>query len=405
MNNLQTHNLLSQSNKLIESKYSLTITEQRLIFAMISMISPEDEDFREYRIKISDLAKILGLKNKNIYSEIKEITKNIIKKTIQIKKETGILQVNWISSAEYIDSAGVVILTFDPKLKPYLLQLKENFTSTKFGITVKFKTFYTTRIYQLLKQYEKIGKRSITLEFLYRIFDQYDSYKDLKKRIIEPAKKEINEKSDITFTYEEVKVGKKVYELKFIIRKQSYSEELPLSLPTVKVKSFDKYDEKTQDLAKKINEKYEVSLDLAGKIVSDVLKENSEEDFGKIFEYIDSILEGGKIRNSSGFVVSCIREKYYNSISYSRKKEMKKEFSEFLFKEAKRIFLELPEDQKKSHIEKLRESDSYFRSRYDSLGFSSRDILHHLIIAIRDELIGKERMERLEKDYSNNITK
>ena len=150
--NLDVRNLISQSNKLIESRYNLNITEQRLILAMISMISPEDEDFREYNIKISSLNKVLGLKNKNIYNEVKNITESIMTKVIKIKKPTGLLQINWISSADYNDELGTVSLKFDPSLKPYLLNIKENYTSTKFGITAKFKSFYTTRIYLLVKQ-------------------------------------------------------------------------------------------------------------------------------------------------------------------------------------------------------------------------------------------------------------
>lgn len=406
---LSIYNLVTQSNKLIESKYSLSITEQRLILAMISMINPEDEDFREYNIQISDLNKVLGLKNKNIYSEVKNITESIMTKVIKIPRPKGVLQVNWISSADYNDDLGTVKLKFDPNLKPYLLQLKEGYTSTKFGITAKFKSFNTTRIYQLLKQYEKIGKRSIKIDFLYKIFDQYDSYKDFKRRIIEPARKEINKKSDIKFSYEENKIGNKVYELKFIIRKQSYIEELPLFLPAVKTKTKSdgdgEYTDRISTLAKKINEKYEIALELASKIVADAVAENPKEDFDKIFDYIDSVLKGGKIRNTSGFVISCFREKYYNSITYSNRKEVQKEMDGFLFKEAKKAFLSMDKERQNYFINRLREDDSYFKARYDMLGFSSVDIFETLIFKFRDELIGEEYLKTIEKNFLSKLTK
>lgn len=393
---LNSYNLLSQSNKLIESKYTLNINEQRLIFAMISMINPEDEDFREYRIRISDLAKIIGLKKKNYHAEVKEITKNIIRKTIQIKKETGLLQINWISSAEYINAEGVVVLTFDPKLKPYLLKLKAGFTSTRFGIAVKFKTFYTTRIYQLLKQYEKIGKRTITVDFFKKNFDIYDDYKDIKRRIIEPAKKEINKNSDIKFEYEEKKVGRKVDNLIFRIRKQTYNDELPLNLPPKMKKPLEESSD-LKSVAKIMNQKYGISIDLCNSIIAEKIENNKNEDFKKIFTYIDAVLENGKIKNPSGFVVSCIKKSYYKEVSYSGKKESRKEASNLIFKAAEDAFRELSSDEQQKMINDLRESDVYFRSKYDGMGFSDTGNYKYFIALTRDKLVSEDKIKEIEK--------
>ena len=392
---LNAYNLLSQSNKLIESKYTLNINEQRLVFAMISMINPEDEDFREYRIRIGDLAKIIGLKNKNYHAEVREITKNIIQKTIQIKKETGLLQVNWISSAEYINAEGVVVLTFDPKLKPYLLRLKENFTSTRFGIAVKFKTFYTTRIYQLLKQYEKIGKRTITVDFLKKNFDIYEDYKDIKRRIIEPAKKEINKNSDIKFEYEEKKAGRKVDSLVFRIRKQTYSDELPLQLHKIK-KSLEG-NETIQSIAQIMNNKYGIAIDLCTSVIAEKIEDNKDEDFNKIFTYIDSVLENGKIKNPSGFVISCIKKSYYKEISYSGKKESIKEVSRLIFKAAEDAFRNLSNEEQQRMISDLRESDTYFKSKYDGMGFANTSTYKYFIALTRDKLVSEDKIKEIEK--------
>jgi plasmid replication initiation protein len=49
-----------QSNKLVEARYSLTVGEQRLIFAMASMIHPDDVDFFVYEMRVKDLAELLN---------------------------------------------------------------------------------------------------------------------------------------------------------------------------------------------------------------------------------------------------------------------------------------------------------------------------------------------------------
>ena len=301
--NLNIHNLITQSNKLIESRYNLNITEQRLILAMISMINPDDEDFREYNIKIATLNKVLGLKSKNIYSEIKNITENIMTKVIKIKKPRGVLQINWISSADYNDDLGTVTLKFDPSLKPYLLNIKENYTSTRFGITAKFKSFYTTRIYMLVKQYERIGKRIVSIDFLQELFPQYESYKDIKRRILIPSQKEICEVSDIRFEIKENKLGRKVNEVIFYnIKPIRVQGELPLFLPTIK---------SSVSIPETINRKYKVDLSVAEKIVNEIDVENKEEEFNRIFKYIDSNIINRDIKNIAGFVVDCIRKGYY----------------------------------------------------------------------------------------------
>lgn len=302
---INIYNLVTQSNKLIESRYNLNITEQRLILAMISMINPEDEDFREYNIKISDLNKVLGLKNKNIYSEVKKITESILGKVIKIKTSTGLLQINWISSANYNDDSGTVTLKFDPSLKPYLLKIQKNFTSTRFGITAKFKSFYTTRIYLLVKQYEKVGTRTVTIEFLKELFPQYELYKDIKKRILIPAQKEIAKISDIKFDIKERKIGNKVKEVIFWnIKSQSYMPELPLFSPPLQSK---------ESLAEIINRKYKVDLLIATRLINEIDCEQKEEEFAKIFKFIDENILRKDIKNIPGFVVDCIRKGYYKN--------------------------------------------------------------------------------------------
>ena len=53
--------IVTQSNQLVEAKYNLPLAEQRLILIMISRIQPDDEDFKPYRISVSELAEFLGV--------------------------------------------------------------------------------------------------------------------------------------------------------------------------------------------------------------------------------------------------------------------------------------------------------------------------------------------------------
>ncbi len=212
--------IVTQSNKLVEARYNLPLGEQRLILTMIARIQPEDEDFKEYRIDVKEFSEFLGIDRNSVYREFHKIQKSIVSRVLVFYEDDGPLVVGWVSSAKYLKNEGAVLLTFDPKLKPYLLQLKGNFTSSKLDMLLSFKSQYTMRVYTLLKQYEALCVREIDLKLLREMLgikDQYDLYSNFKNRILEPVKKELEQKSDIYFEYDEIKYGRSVGSIRFKI--------------------------------------------------------------------------------------------------------------------------------------------------------------------------------------------
>jgi len=213
--------LVTQSNQLVEARYNLPLVEQRLILTMISRIQPGDEDFKPYRISVSDLADFLGIDKSSAYRECKKTTENLLTRVINIEEGDGLLQVGWVSSAKYIDGTGMVNLSFDPSLKPYLLKLKGNFTSSRLEMLLSFKSQYTMRIYNLLKQYERLREREMELDQLKEVLgirkDQYQMYGDFRRSILLGTQKELNEKADLSFEFEEIKYGRKVGAIRFKI--------------------------------------------------------------------------------------------------------------------------------------------------------------------------------------------
>jgi len=213
--------IVTQANELVESRYNLTLGEQRLIFTMIARIQPEDEDFKPYRISLHELADFLGINKNHIYADCKKITKKLLEKVVEIQESGRLLQTHWVSSADYIDGTGQVNLTFDPLLKPYLLQLKGNFTSSRLEMLLSFKSQYTMRMYTLLKQYERLKLRQIELQKLRDTLgirnDQYKLYSNFRDRILEPTQKELKVKSDLTFEFDEIKYGRRVSAIRFHI--------------------------------------------------------------------------------------------------------------------------------------------------------------------------------------------
>ncbi len=305
--------MVVQSNKLIEARYRLSLGEQRLILAMISMIGRDDTDFKDYVIRLADFWRYLGTSNKNQYSETKKITKRLLQRVLEIKTEKGgLLQCNWISSAEYIPGAGIVRLSFDPKLKPYLLFLKEEFT--RYGLTViRFKSVYSIRIYGLLKQYEAIGRRKIAVSELRAILGlentEYQFYKDLKRRVLTVAQKELKKGADVRFEFTEIKKGKKVDVIEFTIQRQPYQQGFSFEYPM----SEDKHLEAGED-----PEKQKVIKDLSqyGMMESDTVSAIEAHGIKGVREIQDKVLKDierrrkGKnpVQDVGAYMATCLRQ-------------------------------------------------------------------------------------------------
>ena len=214
--------LIVKSNYIVEASYKLSLGEQRVIYVLTSLISSDDTEFRPYKISVKEFTDILGSKSKDMYSQVPKYVDELRDKDLTIVKEKSVLKTKWLSSAEYFINDGYVELCFDPKLKPYLLMLKERFTKLSLSQMVSFKSQYSGRIYELLKQYIKIGERTFIIENLKGLlgieYGEYRLYADFKRKIILKSQKEINEKSDIKFEFEEIKTGRKVTSLKFYIK-------------------------------------------------------------------------------------------------------------------------------------------------------------------------------------------
>ena len=213
--------LMVKSNYIIESSYKLSLPEQRLIYMLIAKIKKDDMEFTPYKFTQTEINNVL-LKHKISFNELSQHIDSLRNKELVIVKEKSILKTKWLSSAEYFED-GSIELCFDDKLKPYLLQLKERFTKLSMDRAITFNSNYSCRIYELLKQYEKIGSRTLSIEALRTMFciepQEYKLYGDFKRKVLLQAQKEINvEKTDISFDFTEIKTGRKVTSIKFYIK-------------------------------------------------------------------------------------------------------------------------------------------------------------------------------------------
>lgn len=242
MDKFNKDNWVVQANKLIEAKGRLGSLEQDILAILISDISPEDDDFKIYDLKIKELAEFSNIDNTNaIYRRLLDAVDTLGKKTIKIEeidKESGrpkFLVSHLISSASHIKGSGRLEISIDPKLKPYLIAIKgveTPYTKYRLKFMLQINSSYAKRLYELLTQYKNMNpkKREFSITEIRKELEikdtEYERFTNFEKRVLEPATSEINEKSDLSVYYEKVKKGRTISKIVFHIERKYSSSEL-----------------------------------------------------------------------------------------------------------------------------------------------------------------------------------
>jgi plasmid replication initiation protein len=217
---LDTDFLVVQDNSMIMANYSMTALEQKVFLILLSTIKKDDSNIKKTSFRIIDLAEIMGISTQVLYRDLKKACKSIMSKLIEIQKPDGDWHIfNLIPSAKYNNKQGTITLKINEEAYPYLLELKELFTSFRLENALTLDSKYAIRIFQQAKS--NIYKRTYIIELenfkkqLGITQKSYQQFSNINLKILTPSVKEINEKTDINLNIETIKVGNKVHSLKF----------------------------------------------------------------------------------------------------------------------------------------------------------------------------------------------
>lgn len=227
---------ISKNNALINASYRLTLTEMQIILYGIGVINPMQPDFpRAYRIDIDRFAQMFGREHGNIYKEIKDaVVKRFWERDFSYVDEKGkTVVLRWLTKMVYEDKSGYLEVKFSEEIQPYLSSLQENFTAYYINHIAHFKSIYSVRFYEyalmfLNKNNIKKGGFSLLISEIKEKLDIVENYKlfsNFKLKVLNPAKKEINQFSDIVFDYSVEKLGRTPYKIKFKVSKKDSCNE------------------------------------------------------------------------------------------------------------------------------------------------------------------------------------
>jgi len=218
----------TQSNKLIESSYKMSVPAKRVMLMLLGQIHPGQQDVSgKVRIDAADYAKRTGVSFSVAYRDIKngcrELMRTIITtRDFKAKTTEECVVVQWM---KYHKNEGWLEATFTPWIAPFIHKLRGiGYKTIEIDEALKFKRFYTIRLYELLMQWESSGVRLITLKELREAFDiekqAYPAFKDFRVKVLEPSIIEITQKTKWSIEYEVKKTGVKVTGFSFYFSKE-----------------------------------------------------------------------------------------------------------------------------------------------------------------------------------------
>lgn len=211
---IEKYRLVVKSNDLVNSRQRFNAMQQRIILNALAMIDERKEygEWIEIRLSIHDiLGKAEGAKiGGREYRSVKEATIKLTESSVQMERVQPSGKIRWesisfISYATGEEGSDEVMIRFDPAMKPFLLNLKSNFTTYTLEQVHRFRKVYSIRIYELCKQYfPKITERKFLIsefKYLLTLENKYPYISDLVKSVLKPSLAEINSHSDLNIEY------------------------------------------------------------------------------------------------------------------------------------------------------------------------------------------------------------
>jgi plasmid replication initiation protein len=211
-----------KGNPLIEAKFELTPIQTKLFLFLLAKLDTSKTNFEPMIVVVKDFQKFIGTKGDSLYNHLKKEVEKMIGKRVYYKDDNVELNSSLISGYLYLEKEGAFLVEFPSLLKPFLLQLKENFTVIDIRNILGLDSSYAMRFYEICKEKERFKTFQYTvteIKEMFSIENKYKNYFDFKVKIIIQARNELQENSELYFDFEEIKQGKKVVAIRFTVIK------------------------------------------------------------------------------------------------------------------------------------------------------------------------------------------
>ena len=349
---------LQKSNTLVSAKYKSSLLENQIMAVSLTRIEMENggDNALVARLYPGELKRLIGSAG-NIYRTLKKVAQTMTGHTMFIEDGKGNFKA-WamVNNADYVD--GIFTVEFNKNLRQHILGLEKNYTSYELSVLTDFKRNSSFRLYELLKSHIYKSKKevnngrvdveyniselrfmiglangddpgvrnamatmgnNIDWDILYSKLDKkdrkYESWYDFRRYVVDAAKQELEEKSNIRFEYQGVQTGRKTGRIRFEIYPNELENETIL----------ENLDEKKRLIeANAIEDRqYEIPMDVYPELYEelvghngltkedvDMLLKKAGNDPRKVMRAVKMADAQPNIRNYVGWLVKCIEEDY-----------------------------------------------------------------------------------------------
>lgn len=198
--------IVTKMHPVVHASYAMTVNEQRVLLACISQIDPRFAmpDGKTYILTVEQARDLFYTDKdaRNVFKDLSRAVENLYERDVKITLPNGdILQTRFVQSIVWSPDNLQIQVKFADDIKPYLSELKRNFSSYKLKNIVQLKSIYAIRLYEWFVSWSSQNQYYKELEIAelrekLALDDKYSEISSLKKFVIEPAIKQINEKTD-----------------------------------------------------------------------------------------------------------------------------------------------------------------------------------------------------------------
>lgn len=227
---------IRQHNAITTARYDYSACQLDILFYVLSKLKRDDGPDTQYCIYVKDIEEMTGRRWN--YQQLREATADMGSRMFEVENAHVYKQLWMFQKVEYIKGKGYLEIELSRHIRPYLYELKDNFTSYQLHSALKLTSKYAKRIYQLASQWKDVGEtRHYELDefkLMLKLKDptgkepeQFQNISQLKARVLDIAVRQINEHTDLQISYQLQKEGRAFTGVRFYVRKQQ-PQQLPI---------------------------------------------------------------------------------------------------------------------------------------------------------------------------------
>ena len=205
---------IKQHNTITSGRYDFSACQLDILFMLLASLDESDEVSKQYYIRVKDIELITGRKWN--YQQLREGTEDMMSRVFEIQMPQGLRQIVLFTTVQYLDGTGSFYMKINEDARPYFFDLKNNFTLLELKSVLSCTSKHAKRLYSLACQWRGTGGHTYSIGELKEMLglkdpkgkekEQYSQIGELKKYVLDIAKKQINEHTDIVFDYELLKI-------------------------------------------------------------------------------------------------------------------------------------------------------------------------------------------------------